>query len=115
MAWRGERSRYIFRYQDQEFGIRRLSGLAAGMAILAAIVVLDSVLDIGIFDLPFWGYGLVVMLPIGAIAMIGGPKLQRLFAVHDVRAASRHAKIGFVLLAIAVCVASMVVMLIALN
>lgn len=95
MAWRDERGRYIFRYQDQEFAISRMSGLAVGMGVLVLIALLDAALDLGVFDLPLWAFALLVMLPMTVLAIIGGARLERVFGVDDVRAASRGAKIRF--------------------
>ena len=115
MAWRDERGRYIFRYQDQEYGIGRLSALTVGMVAIALLSIADEFFDIGIFTLPFWAFALTILLPVMAIAYFGGARLERAFGVDDVRAATRPAKIGFILSALAVCTISLLAMLVAFN
>ena len=102
MGWRDERGRRISRYQDQEWAIGRMGGLASAMACMAAIFVLDRFAGLGVFQLPFLALVPSVMLPMAVLAFIGGIRLERLFGVHDIRKASRLAKVGFMLFGFAV-------------
>ena len=109
MGWRDERGRAISRYQDQEWAIARMGGFASAMAGLAAIFVFERLTGLGVFRLPFWALMLFVMLPMAVLAFIGGVRLERLFGVHDIRKASRLAKVGFMLFGSAVAALSLLV------